>query len=194
MIEWLCDRWGIKKEIDSPDYIVGLGSGVLNDENGALTQAGKNVVDKCFSLYHPRKGAAAIIIVGGKPWKHPPFSDAELMRDRLLRLKESMPQLDLPADKLIALDGNNTRQQVCALGSFLSNSPGLKVVIVCPRLQSRRLRAILGRQGLLERAGIAPVKDGCEPFAPVERFRWSKALYLLRELLACVHHRLRGWL
>ncbi len=200
LIEWLCDRWGIEKEIDAPDYIVGLGSGVLKDERGRPTRASCNVVDKCFSLYRSAEGARAIVIVGGRPWKHPPFSDAELMQKRLLELIKSMGQPKPPGEGPIVLDGHdNTYRQVLAIGSFLSDSPGSRpprsrAIVVCPRLQSRRLRALLRKHGLLEYAGIASVDDGCEPLAPVERFRWSKTVYLLREVLAFVHHRLVGWL
>lgn len=194
MIEWLCDRWGIEKKIDAPDYIVGLGSGVLKSSAGELTRAGRNVVDKCFSLYRHGEGLRGIIIAGGKPWRYPPFSDAELMHRRLFELKNSTEELELPAEKLIVLDGDNTYGQVCAIGRFHSNVPTSKLAVVCPRLQTRRLRALLGKQGLLDDAGILPVEDGCEPFKPVERFRWSKAVYLLREMLAFAHHRLAGWL
>ena len=195
LIEWLCDSWGIEKRIDAPDYIVGLGSGVLRDETGSLTRAGKNVVDKCFSLYHLCEGARGIVVIGGKPWRRPPFSDAELMHGRLLGLNESGEQSELPADRLIALDGyHNTYEQACGLRRFLSDAPGAKIVVVCPRLQSRRLRALLGKQGLLGRAGIATVDDGCEPLAPVEKFRWSERRYLAHELLAFVHHMLRRWI
>lgn len=195
LIEWLCDRWGIEKEIDAPDYIVGLGSGVLKDELGRPTRASCNVVDKCFSLYRSVEGARAIVIVGGRPWKHPPFSDTQLMKKRLLELIKSMGQPEPPGEGAIVLDGHdNTYRQVLALGSFLSDSPGSRAIVVCPRLQSRRLRAMLRKRGLLEYAGIASVDDGCEPLAPVERFRWSKTVYLLREVLVCIHHRLVGWL
>ena len=195
MIEWLCDRWGIEKEIDAPDYIVALGSGVLKDEGGAPSRASCNVVDKCFSLYRSGGGARAIVIVGGRPWKRPPFSDAELMQKRLLELMESTGRPKPPGEGLIVLDGHdNTYRQVVALGLFLSETPGARFIVVCPRLQSRRLRALLRKRGLLEAAGVAPVDDGCEPFAPVERFRWSKAGYLLREMLAFFHHKLFSWL
>jgi hypothetical protein len=195
VIEWLCDRWGIEKEIDAPDYIVALGSGVLRDEGGKPTRASSNVVDKCFSLYLSGGGARAVVIVGGKPWRLPPFSDAELMQKRLLELSESAVELEPLGEGPIVLDGHdNTYRQILALGRFLSQAPGSRVIIVCPRLQTRRLRALLRKHGLFEAAGIASVDDGCEPFSPVERFRWSKAGYLLKEMLACIHHRLASWL
>ena len=194
MIEWLCDRWGIEKKIDAPDFIVGLGSGVLRSGAGELTLAGKNVVDKCLSLYRHGEGIRGIIIAGGRPWRHPPFSDAELMHRRLLELQGSTKELELPAEQLIVLDGDNTYEQVCAIGRFHSNVPTSKLAVVCPRLQTRRLRALLGKQGLLDDAGIVAVEDGCEPFAPVEQFRWSTWGYLLYEIVACFHHQLRGWI
>ena len=195
VIEWCCNWWGIEKAIDAPDYVVALGSGVQRDEAGAPSRASCNVVDKCLSLYRSDSGVKAVVIVGGRPWKRPPFSDAELMRKRLLELGESASESESPGGGLIVLDGHdNTYRQVLALGGFLAEAPGSQVIVVCPRLQSRRLRALLRRRGLFEAAGIVSVDDGCEPFAPVERFRWSKTGYLLREMLACLHHRLSGWL
>ena len=194
MTEWLCERWGVEKPIESPDYIVGLGSGVLKDDDGKLTRAGKNVVDTCFSLCHRGGKGVGVILIGGQPWERPPFSDVSLMHQRLLKLGESMESPEILSQKVVVLDGeDNTYKQIQALWRFLSDSPEASVLVVCPRLQSRRLRAILKKRGLLERAGIRPVDDGCEPYAPVEKFRWSNRRYLMREILACVHHRLHGW-
>ena len=186
--------WALQKPMDSPNHIVGLGSGVLKDENGKLTGAGKNVIDKCFSLHALGGRVAGIVLIGGRPWRTPPFSDVSLMHQRLLKLGESMNGFEMPPEKIVVIDGeDNTYKQVQALGRFLSDSPDATVVVVCPRLQSRRLRCLLRKQGLLERAGIQTVDDGCEPYTPVERFRWSNRRYLIREILACVHHKLHGW-
>jgi hypothetical protein len=193
--EWLCGKWGIRREIESADYIVGLGSGILNDATGELTRASKNVVDHCISLYRIRSGTRGIILVGGMPWRHPRFSDAALMHKRLLALRESSRQFSVPPEKVVVIEGyDNTYLQVGALWTHLLAEPGARVLIVCPRLQTRRLKAILKKRGLLERAGIAPVDDDCEPEKPVERFRWNARRYLLHEILASVHHKLHGWI
>jgi hypothetical protein len=175
-------------------YVVGLGSGVLKSESGELTQAGRNVVDKCFSLYHLESSIKKIILIGGRPWKYPPFTDAELMHERLLKLGENMRQLQIPKERIVVLNGNNTREQTLALRAYLSDHPQERALLICPRMQSRRLRALLKKQGLLPRCGIKTVDDGCEPERPVEKFRWSERRYFIREILAYVHHKLNGWI
>ncbi|MBI5114879.1 hypothetical protein HZA56_00225 [Candidatus Poribacteria bacterium] len=194
LIEWLCQKWALEKELEHPTYIVGLGSGVLKEETGELTTASKNVVDKCFSVYHIHQQAAGIILVGGMPWKTPPFTDVGLMHKRLLKLRESINQFDLPLERITTLKGNNTHEQIHAVHLFLQDYPRATALVVCPRLQSRRLRAILKKHNVLDRTGIRTVNDGCEPHRPVEKFRWSLTRYLMREMLACVHHKLHGWI
>ncbi|GAB4349519.1 MAG: hypothetical protein Kow0099_32640 [Candidatus Abyssubacteria bacterium] len=192
--EWLCNKWAVTQEIESADYIVGLGSGILNDEEGELTAASKNVTDMCISLYRLWPGARGIILVGGMPWRHPQFSDAALMHKRLISRSESSDEPGVPSEKVVVLEGaHNTYLQTGALWRYLLPEPQAKLLIVCPRLQTRRLRALLKKRGLLQRAGIAPVDDGCEPLMPVERFRWNARRYLLHEFLASVHHKLHGW-
>ena len=194
LTEWLFEQWAVEKEEGSPDYVVGLGSGVLRDEDGKLTLAGENVVDKCHALFNLHTRAQGIILIGGKPWKRPPVTDVELMHQRLLRRGQSTGEPGLLQGKVIILNGNNTHEQICALRRFLSECPPVTVILVCPGMQSRRVRAILRKQGLLKIAGIATVEDGCEPYLPVEKFRWSKGRYFIREILAYTHHRCRGWI
>jgi hypothetical protein len=197
LMNQIYEAWGLEKKAGSPDYIVGLGSGVLADETGKPTQASRNVVAECLFLFGASETQApgrSIILIGGQPWKSPPFSDAELMHQDLLNSAQSTNPPTLSEKDIILLKGNNTHEQVRALRNFLGDFPDAEAVVVCPRMQSRRLRAILRRQGLLERTGIATVDDACEARLPVERFRWSTRRYLAREMLACIHHKLKGWI
>lgn len=186
------DLWRVEKEIEPVHYAVGLGSGVL--KSGELTRAGKHVVDKCFSLYHLREETRGIVLIGGSPWISPPVSDVALMHRRLLKLGRSIPRLRVPPENVTILFGDTTYQQISALSKFLARNPQTNAVVVCPSMQSRRLRAILRKQGIFASMGIATVPDACEPRTPVEKFRWGQKRYFVREMLACIHHRLAGWI